>query len=283
MKFQIASGKAATIAVSLALMLIPRSASCSSVVLIPPSGWNGFAISANIETGFRESAGGGVIATKASTFMLVVPDRDGIPGLVIESTPILVTQAPTSGNIKDVATGELKFSFTVGRTDASANDGFDFSLTSTTSASDALVDFGSGLVHADAFFRASLSLRTMGPIDGAVGAFFGLPDMPALHSSTESMTATVTKGPWSAPTTLATLLPGETGLEVPLTMDLWTDQFTYHFTYEIVTPYGTDPTYSYSLNGEAGITAIPEPASTLSTLVLVSSGLLLRRRGLTRL
>ena len=121
----------------------------------------------------------------------------------------------------------------------------------------------------------------MGPIRDSVGAFFGLPDMPILSSPTESMTATVTKGPWATPATLATLLPGETGVEVPLTMSLWSEQFAYHFTYDIVTPYGTDPTYSYSLNGEAGIAAIPEPTSTLSTLALISSGLLLRRRGKT--
>ena len=281
METRITSGNTAIIAVSLAFVLIPRSASGSSVVLTPPFGWNGFALSANIESGYRESDGGGVMATKNSTSMLVLPGRDGTPGLLIESMPISVTQSPTSGNIKDIATGEFKFSFTVGQLDASANDRFDFSLTNTTSAWNALVDFGAGPVHADAFFHASLTLVTMGPIRDSVGAFFGLPDMPILSSPTESMTATVTKGPWATPATLATLLPGETGVEVPLTMSLWSEQFTYHFTYDIVTPYGTDPTYSYSLNGEAGIAPIPEPTSTLSTLALISSGLLLRRRGKT--
>ena len=123
------------------LSSVPHSASCSSVVLTPPSGWNGFALSAQIETGFRASDGGGIISTKASTFMLVLPGRDGVPGLLIESNPLSVTQIPTSGAAKDVATGEFKFSFTVGQADVSASDRFDFSLTSTTSASEALVNF----------------------------------------------------------------------------------------------------------------------------------------------
>ncbi len=253
-------------AVGLALTLFPNSARGSSILLTPPFGWNGFAISANIEAGFRESLGGGVIATKNQTFMLVRPDPEAVPGLVFASTPISVTQAPASGEAKDVASGALNFSYTVGPAGASANDHFDFSLTSTTSAMNAMVDFGGGLVHADAFFHASLTLRTMGPINDAVGAFFGLPDMPSLSSPTESMTAIVTKGLWSAPGTLATLHPGDTGSEVSLTMSRWDQEFVYTFTYDIVTPYGTDPTYSYDLSGAAGVAAapaVPEPSTAL--------------------
>ena len=214
--------------------------------------------------------------------MLVLPGRDGVPGLLIESNPLSVTQTPTSGAAKDVATGEFKFSFTVGQADVSASDRFDFSLTSTTSASEALVNFGSGLVHADAFFHASLTLITNGPIRGDVGAFFGLPDMPTLHSSTETMTAKVTKGPYSGPTTLATLIPGDTGVEVPLTMATWDQQFTYTFTYEIVTPYGTDPTYAYALSGVTGsAAAVPEPstyAAIFGSLALVGTAIVRRKR-----
>ena len=178
----------------------------------------------------------------------------------------------------------MNFSFTVGQDGTSANDRFDFSLSSTTSASNALVMFNSkkGPVHADAFFRATLTLFTMGPIDKAVDGYFGLPDMPTLHSLTETMTAKVTKGPYSGPTTLATLIPGDTGVEVPLTMATWDQQFTYTFTYEIVTPYGTDPTYAYALSGVTGsAAAVPEPstyAAIFGSLALVGTAIVRRRK-----
>lgn len=251
-------------AVSLALTLLPHSASCSPILLNPPWGWNGFSFEAHTQAGFCESSGGGMVEVKNQTFMLVGPSPDIVPGMVIESTPISVTMAPTSGNAKDIATGELKFSFTVGADDPSSSDRFDFSLTSTTSASEALYDFGSGLVPVDAYFRAVLTLRTMGPMNPALDAFFGLPDMPALNSPlTESMMVKVKKGPWSGPDTLVTMLPGDTGVSVPLSMDSWSDTFTYEFTYEIITPHGTDPTYSYALSGSSGVAAVPEPASAL--------------------
>ena len=251
-------------AVGLTLTLIPHLANCSPILLNPPGGWNGFGFEAHIQAGFRESGGGGMVEVKNQTFMLVGPSPDIVPGMVIESTPISVTMAPASGNAKDVASGELKFSFTVGEDDAASSDRFDFSLTSTTSASEALYDFGGGLVPVDAYFRVALSLRTMGPMNPALDAFFGLPDMPTLNSPlTESMMVKVKKGPWSGPDTLATMLPGDTGVSVPLSMDSWSDTFTYDFTYEIMTPYGTDPTYSYSLSGDAGVAAVPEPASAL--------------------
>ena len=251
-------------AVGLALTFLPRSASCSPILLNPPGGWNGFSFEAHIQAGFRESGGGGMVEVKKQAFMLVGPSPDIVPGMVIESTPISVTMAPASGNAKDVASGEMKFSFTVGEDDAASSDRFDFFLTSTTSASEALYDFGGGLVPVDAYFRASLSLRTMGPMNPALDAFFGLPDMPALNSPlTESMMVKVKKGPWSGPDTLVTMLPGDTGVSVPLSMDSWSDTFTYEFTYEIITPHGTDPTYSYALSGSSGVAAVPEPASAL--------------------
>lgn len=284
MKTQNAPGTLAAIAFGLALALIPHPAGGASVLLNPPSGWNGFFFSADIQSGFHESGGVGIVEVKKSTVMLVGPSPDVVPGLVLNSTPISAIQMPTSGNPKDVASGELRFSYTVGLADASANDHFGFSLTNTTSASHALVDFGSGPVPADAYFHASLKLVTMGPIGPAIGAVFGLPDMPSLNSPTESMTAGATKGPWSAPAELVSLLPGDTGVEVALTMTSWADQFTYYFTYDIVTPYGTDPTYSYALGGVAGVAAIPEPSTArLSTLALVFGGLLLRRRGMASL
>ena len=250
--------------VGLVLTLLPHSASCSPILLNPPGGWNGFAFEAHTQAGFRESGGGGMVEVKNQTFMLVGPSPDIVPGMVIESTPISVTMAPASGNAKDVASGELKFSFTVGEDDASSSDRFDFSLTSTTSASEALYDFGGGLVPVDAYFRAVLRLTTMGPMNPALDAFFGLPDMPTLNSPlTESMVVKVKKGPWSGPATLSTMLPGDTGVSVPLSMDSWSDTFTYEFTYEIITPHGTDPTYSYALNGSSGVAAVPEPASAL--------------------
>ena len=75
------------------------------MVLTPSPGWNGFVFNAQIESGFRESGGSGIISTTASTTMQVVPTRDGIPGLVLNSTPLSVSQAPTSGAAKDEATG----------------------------------------------------------------------------------------------------------------------------------------------------------------------------------
>ena len=253
----------------LVLSLLPRPAEGSSVMLDPPSGWNGFAFTAHLEAGFRKVGGSAVLATSNSTFMLVTPG-DVVPGQVFASAPLSVSQSPTAGAAKDGAQGEFQFSFTVGQAGVLANDRFDFSLTNTTSALGALVDFGGGPVPAAAYFRAELTLRTMGPIRDTVGAFFGLPDMPDLHSPTESMTATVTKGPYLAPTTLATLGPGDTGVDVALTMASWQEAFAYKFIYEITTPYGTDPTYAYNLSGVAGTAVVPEP----STLALLGLSLL---------
>ena len=93
-----------------------------------------------------------------------------------------------SGSAKDISTGMLNVTFTIGT--ALTDDSFTFDLTSTTSAETAMVDFGAGLEAADAFFEATIRLQSYSPAH-IPGAVLKLPDMPALTDpSTESMIAT---------------------------------------------------------------------------------------------
>lgn len=217
-----------------------------SLILSPQPGWNGWSVETSVRAGFQQHGGVAEIFTTDSAFTSITPGTAS--GAEVGPRLVGANHLPDIGAAKDKAEGSIGFTYTVGT--AAEQDSFTFTLNSTTSATDAKVDFGAGPVNADAVFEAEIVLRTFAPI--APGVTFKLPDMPALHApapSEETMTA-VFSG-WAGASPLSGfILPEDAGFTVPLTM---TDpqMFEYKLNYRILTPYGTDPTVTYTFRGGA--------------------------------
>lgn len=264
------------------LFVIPSSGHAASLILGSPGGWNGFELSASIRAGFRQAGGTAGVASEIVTsdqgFTYITPFVDEA-GDVLAATSttsgnpgLSASVAPDSGLAKDVAQGSLSASFTVGS--ATTNDRFDFTIDSLTSAELAQVDFGDGLENADAFFEATITLRTWSPavIPGAV---IQLPDLPTLTAATSSETLTASYTTYHDGVMVSESYgPGESGDVVGLDLSAVHEMFEYKLTYSVVTPFGTDPVTNYSF---AGTTAVPEP-STIICLALPVLGFFRRRR-----
>jgi len=259
------------------LLLAPDPASAASLILASEGGWNGFVLEADIRSGFRQAGGApGVakeIASTDSGILLVAPDiHPAGTTLTLLSggagtSPLAATIAPHTGSAKDIATGSLNVTFTIGT--PLTDDAFAFVLASTTSAETAMVNFGSGLEPVDAYFEATIRLRSFAPAH-IPGAVIQLPDMPDLTDpATESMFATFSTFVGGAPLG-GFLLPGDSGIALPIELD-GAEDLEYLLTYSVVTPFGSDPTFGYTLTGGS---AVPEP----SLLPLLGLGLLVRRR-----
>ncbi len=235
----------------LCLLLRPGLAlAAPSLVLSPTPGWNGWTVETKVKAGFREHGGAGEDAITDTQTMSIVPGSLAA-GASATARTVSATRTPLTGAAKDKATGTLAFSYTAGS--ATAEDAFTFAIASTTSAVSAKQNFGSGLVPADAFFECEITLRTFAPLTG--GASIRLPAMPTLVSpATESLVATAT-GPISG-----FLLPGDPGFSMPLELTA-SQMFEYKLNYTIVTPYGTDPTISYTFSGgaagQAAVNVVP--------------------------
>lgn len=266
---------------ALLVAFLPQRVSAYSILLNPPAGWNGFFFEGNIVTGFRESAGPGTLLTTNTQTLLVAPDFPDptTPGLVF-SNGVGFTSYPASGLPKDMSGGYLYFTYTVGDGTSTSSDSFNFGISATNSAASAMVDFGSGLAQADAFFQASFSLTSAWPLETSAGAMLGLPAMPSLTTTSphiESMIAVATLGPFGSPTTTYTRVPGDASLVVPVSLPEG-DFFEYKLDYTLLTPYGSDPAVSYQLSGSMA-TAVPEPSTTaLLTLAVTTLVIAVKRR-----
>ena len=129
-----------------------RPASAESLLLNPPSGWNGMFMTGSIRAGWKEHGGAGEAISSASGFLLAGPSFPPLtPGQVLTATPLHLSIAPSSGAPKDNAEVSLAYSVTVGALGPTSSDKFNLSFSGVTSATSALVDFGGGLVAADAF------------------------------------------------------------------------------------------------------------------------------------
>ena len=115
---------------------------------------------------------------------------------------------------------------------------------------------------ADAFIMAELTLIVPAPVPAATLASIGLPALPSLSAgppNVETLSATVKVGPFGAPTTVITQGPGSSALTLPLMLDpATTEQFEYKLTYTLLTPYGTDPSVSFNLEGSMERSSVPE-------------------------
>lgn len=262
-------------------VVFPWRAAAYSVLLNPPSGWNGFFLRGSLVTGFRESGGPGLLLTTNTATLLVAPDFPApFPGASY-SNSVAFTNYPGSGLAKDMAGGALDFWYTVGGYEASSYDSFDFRIRGTNSASNAMVDFGSGLVAADGVVEVDFALQSAWPLTTAFGAAFGLPAMTNLTAPSppniESMIAVATVGPFGSPTTTYTRHPGDPELVIPLEL-AENEFFQYELAYSLVTPYGEDPGVDYSFSGSAA-TAVPEPSTAALLCLAPAAGwFLLRRR-----
>jgi len=270
---------------SIALLACASSGHAASLILASEGAWNGFEMRASLRSGFRQAgtaAGVGQEVSVSETGMSYVTPGAHEAGEVVMVTsdssgePLLsVSSTPDQGKPKDVAQGSISASFTVGS--QSSDDTFSFNIDTLTSAELAQVDFGGGLENADAFFEASITLRTWAPatIPGAVIQLPTLPDLINPAPSVENMTAAYSSFVGGAPVSQE-FVAGDSGELVGLHLSEIHERFEYTITYSIVTPYLTDPITSYSFSGGAAAT-IPEPGTTL-LLSSLAAGLFRRRR-----
>ena len=276
--FEIRGGRVAGL-VSLAVVaaamiaLDRRPAAAESILLNPPSGWNGIAISGSIRAGWKENGGVGESITSASGFLLAGPSYPPLaPGQVLNGTPLNLSIAPTSGDTKDKAEVTLNYSVTVGAAGPGSSDKFNLDFSGETSATNARVDFGGGLVPADAFIAVDVTLMTFAPVPAATLASIGLPALPlltALPPNVESLSAMVKVGPFGAPTTIISMGPGASALTLPLVLDTaTTDMLEYSLKYTLLTPYGTDPSVSFNLEGSMERSSVPEIGFTTAPVAL---------------
>lgn len=251
----------------------------ASLILASQGGWNGFAIEADIKAGFRQAGGTPGIAKEVSSgdggFLLIAPDIHP-PGTTLNltstttgSSPLSSSITPDTGMGKDIASGTLGVTFTIGT--ATTDDSFSFLIDSTTSAETAMVDFGAGLEPVDSFFEVSLKLSSFAPatIPGALIQLPALPTLTAPTPSVESMNSLISSYLGGAPV-VGFQSPGDPGLSFPLELN-GLESFEYELIYSIVTPFGSDPTVSYAIQGGS---SVPEP----ETLPLAGLAILILRR-----
>jgi hypothetical protein len=266
------------VCVCVASATLPATATAESLLLNPPSGWNGFFVSGTVRAGWKETGGPGSAITPGSSFMLAGPTFPPLtPGQVLTRPPLHLSSMPGSGNPKDIAEVRLDYSVTVGAAGAGGSDKFNLALSGTTSATNARYDFGGGLVPADAFIAVDFFMLTAAPVPAATNAVIGLPALPSLTTSppnVESLSAVIQIGPFSAPTTI-TMAPGSGATLLPLVLNTATnDVFQYKFSYQLLTPYGTDPSVAIALEGSMVRTnAVPELGLAAGPLALLLGGL----------
>ena len=276
------TSKITTIAAGISILHLTPCQGASSLILNNDN-WNGIILQTEVRAGFRQAGG---VAGVASEVAISDTSRVEItPGFVSAGetlyttsdsfgTPFIdISSFPDAGRAKDIAQGSLTASFTVGS--ETANDQFNFDLDTLTSAELAQVDFGSGLENADAFFEATITLSLWAPAR-IPGAMIETPDLPNLINpvpSVETLNASYVNYIDGVFTT-NTFGPGDSGEDVEIYLSEFHEKFEYVLTYSIVTPYGTDPITTYSIQG--GAAAIPEPTSLI--FALGSVGLFFRRR-----
>lgn len=260
---------------------VPSRVSAYSILLNAPPGWNGFAFSGSITTGFRETGGPGLMLSTNEFFTLIYPDGPlSFPNAMSTNT-LAFTNYPTSGLAKDMSGATLDFVWTTGTPDPSSTDKFDVRIQATNSAELAFVDFGSGPVQADAVVRAKFVVESAWPLTTAYGPTLELPamgDLTTVSPNVESMGAVATIGPFGGPATVTyTRVPGDPAITIPLELAEF-DFFRYELNYDLVTPFGTDPGIDYSFSGGAA-TTVPEPSTVaLLGLSVAVVGFCTRRR-----
>lgn len=263
--FLLSRGTSRFIAGGICLMLLSALPSAAqtggSLVLSEQPAWNGWSVHASVKAGYRQHGGSAEDATTESGNLLI-PAFGRSPGERVALTPVESLFRPDSGAPdKDLARGKVEFTYDVGA--AATNDSFLVRWDATTSAVNALHDFGAGPVPADAFVEIELVLSTSAPVSGGSLRLPALPGLTAAAPSTEALTATVS-GPVDG-----FFLPGHPALDYPLTLPSvppatpGRNHFTYTLTYSIRTPHGEDPEVSYTLRGGAvGPDAPPLPPTT---------------------
>ena len=247
------------------LALGRRPAAAESILLNPPSGWNGIAISGSVTAGWQQSGGAAQYGLSSSTFLLAGPTFPPlVPGEILTGTPATATALPTIGAAKDKAEVTLAYSVTVGAAGPGGADKFNFSIQAETSAVSSQFDFGPGVgvANADAFIIADFTLMTFAPIPAATFASMGLPALPTLgvpSPNIETMSTTARVGPYGAWTTTIIMTPGFAGSTLPLALDPAAgDSFLYRMIYTLTTPYGTDPSVSLAFEGSMERSSVPE-------------------------
>lgn len=263
------------------LALAPRPAAAESILLNPPSGWNGIAISGSVTAGWKQSGGAAIATSSPSTsFLLAGPSFPPLtPGQVLTGPTASATILPTSGDAKDKAHVSLSYSVTVGAAGPGSSDKFNFSILGETSAQNATYDFGGGIgvQNADAFIIADFTIMSFAPIPAGTFASIGLPALPVLTApapNVETMTTTANVGPYGAWTTTIVMAPGYGGSILPLTLGpSVSDAFEYRMTYMLTTPYGTDPSVSLSFEGSMERASVPEIGLLQAPVALLAGAL----------
>lgn len=254
---------ACTLLVVLAGALCPSRTAAESLLLNPPSGWNGIMFSGSVSAGWRQRGTDSAFFTRSSSFLLAGPSNPPLtPGQVLTVAPVFAGMLPTAGDAKDTAHVTLGYSVTVGAAGPGGSDTFNLAFSGETSALRALVPFDGSPEPADAFIAVAMKLIIPSPVPAATFASIGLPALPLLSApppNVESLSATLKVGPYGAPTTVITLGPGSSALTLPLVLDpATTDMLEYTLTYKLLTPYGTDPSVSFSLEGSMERSSVPE-------------------------
>lgn len=243
-----------------------RQAAAASLLLDPPSGWNGLAISGRIVAGWKEHGGPGVASSEATSFLIAGPtDPPLVPGQILTGDPLALSILPGAGDPKDRAEVSLAYGVTVGTPSVDSFDRFRFNIDATTSATTARYDFGAGLVPADAFVFVDVQMMSAAPMPAATLAALELPGLPSLTAGdphVEALGVAAEIGPFGVPTTTWTMAPGDGPLTVPFVLEDVSDVFVYMLRYELLTPYGSDPTVSISLEGGAA-RVVPEPSGVV--------------------
>lgn len=250
-------------------LLASATADAASILLNPPSGWNGMAISATIYSGWHEQGGLGSDVVSSSSFLLVPVFPPRTPGEILNGSSLFLSRLPDSGNPKDKAEVQLDYSVVVGDLTAGSSDAFFFRLQGTTSAVLAKHDFGFGLVNANAFIAVEVDLIIPAAIPAASLARFGFPSLPSLTTlppNVETLSAEGVIGPFFGPPRGTwTMGPGDPGFSVPIDLNPFTtEQFSYKLRYSLLTPFGTDPSIDLSLQGNLESAVVPEPGSLLA-------------------
>ncbi len=240
----------------------------TSLILSNQPGWNGFFIQAEVKAGFRragEVAGPSSSVTNAGSAGIYQDVH--APGDTI-SVNATATRLPTSGDAKDEAFGKINFTYIVGN--ATTADSFSITLDTRTSARNAMMNLGAGLEAVDSFVEIRLLIQCYGPLTAGMLTLPGLPSLTAPAPTSEYMDAIIT-GPLAG-----YMLPGDPSLDLPLDLGPL-ERMQYNLTYIVSTPYGEDPTITYSLTGGSAFVPVPEPTGS-ALMAFVATGILLRLR-----